>query len=119
MTAVDIRTWAIGPAHDPYGAEETTVTCGGENNHRMACWYFDGLGRNRLELWEHDQEAGERVVRRKLEWNDVTYTKDSANKEALARILFRRWVGISCDEARTQYEHIYSHDPMGPLSRYV
>lgn len=110
---VDIHTGAIGPSHDPYGYERITV----KNDARTAVFYEDGLGRCKLELWE--TEDGAKVLRRKLEWHDVTYTKESTNKEALAKILFRRWVGLSIDGARQEYGESYEADPMGPLSRYI
>jgi len=108
---IDIKTGTIGPHHDPYGTELVVVRRG----TKEASWYSDGLGQERLWLVE-----GQEIVR-KLEWIDVTYSKDSANKEALAKILFRRWVGISCADAKEEYERQYNNyeDPMGRLSDYV
>lgn len=106
---VDVKDGTIGPAHDPYGTHCVTV----EVEDKKATWYYDGLGRNQVIL----SLRGE--IKRDLSWNDVTYSKDSANKEALAKILFRRHVGITATDAEGEYCHRYHSDPYGgPASYY-
>lgn len=106
---ISILRGTIGPRHDPYSSDLLTVRVGS----READWYQDGLGNNKVWLTD-----GPNLVR-EFEWIDDPDSKECRNKQALAKILFRRWVGITTWDAEDQYNRSYQSDPYGSPSDYT
>lgn len=94
MRKIIVKSWAIGPNHDPYGAEEVTVRDG----NKMAMFYQDGLGRLKLTLFTDD-----RIVR------TVEGFDGLRGLELKMVILFRRHVGLDVRSAIDEYDR--SYDP--------
>ena len=100
-----VREWSIGPAYDPYSATEITLT---KPNGDAACYYSDGLGRNRVHLASDHNE-------RSLEWFTGFSSDEGRNaraQELKAQLLARRLMGVTFDDA--YYEWVHSDpDPKG------
>lgn len=103
-----VKTGTIGPRHDPYGCETVTVVRG----TKEAEWYSDGLGTEWMRLFE----GGDCM--RDIKWAHWD-RKPEQNKMSLCKILFRRWVGISCEDAIVEHDRMHDRDPYGPPSKYI
>lgn len=111
---IDVRTGQIGPDHDPYGTEEIMVY--NRKTNQTATLYRNGLGTNELNLYDPYGN----VIRHE-KWIDGHWQSNPKRDKALelkSQILFRRHVGLTPDEAMSEF-HGYPEDPMGPLSRYI
>ncbi len=94
---IQVKDGSIGPKHDPYSTSTLIV----DHETRRSEFYSDGLGSNKLTLYEDGK------VVRELSWDD--YSRSSrrsrwARIQALkSSLLFKRHVGISMDDAFNQY----------------
>lgn len=105
---ITLTTGTIGPRHDPYATSLLTV----ENEGRVATYYRDGLGKNRMTLTSEGQT-------REIDWFDFdSPTLQLRTKRFKAKLLFKRLVGITLDEAHAlglqanyfgHEEKIYGH----------
>lgn len=116
---IDVRQSTTGPIHDPYGVTVIHVA----NGEHAADFTSDGLRGESLNLYTvkdldgKDEEVSlVRHVEVPFDFGDGT----RARRQGLlkAELLFKRWVGITPDDAEEQYYADYEPDPMGPLSRY-
>ncbi|BCG50020.1 hypothetical protein [Ralstonia phage RP13] len=105
---VIVKQNTIGPRHDPYSATTIMVTKG----NVCATRYTDGLG---TELFCISVD-GKDVKSRK--WNFFDKDKGKYN-ELFARLIFKKWVGITPEEAMEEYDRDYEPDPMGHPSMYI
>lgn len=83
-----LKHGTIGPAHDPYGYEELAVS----NDGHVANYRMCGLRGDELFLYEGNELVRHFKVREKT----ADMTKLS--------LLFKRWVGITPEEAREREE---------------
>lgn len=107
LRTIQYREWNIGPAHDPYGASELTVTLG----DKTAVYYEDGLGRSKLKLFEGSQLVREDEHQDCFEHSDEGLRQ---NRQAFLKtdIMFRRHVGIDIMDAREEHDRNYVEDPI-------
>jgi hypothetical protein len=105
-------TGTIGPAHDPYSTETLEVVRG----DKTAEWYFNGLGMDRLRLY--DKQDGKDVLVREINWSSTSNDRASRLQTFKARLLFKQWVGVASDDAEELFYANYEPDPMGHPSRY-
>jgi hypothetical protein len=111
---ITVEEGSIGPRHDPYGQTIITVTMG----TRVAQHLSNGLGMNRLDLFENDKLVGQYAyIDGCGSCDPVQQLRDKQGRLKL-EIRFRMWVGISPDDAYAEFCH-YPADPMGPASRYI
>lgn len=103
---------SIGPAHDPYGTETIEVTRG----NKSAEWYSDGLGQDRVRLY--DKADGKDILVREINWSSTKDDRESRMTTFKCRLLFKQWVGIASDSAEELFNNSYEPDPMGHPSRY-
>lgn len=102
----------IGPKHDPYSTETIEVVRG----DRSAEWYFNGLGMDRLRLYE--KQDGKDVLVREINWSSTSDKRAERLTTFKARLLFKQWVGIASDDAEQRFHENYEEDPMGHPSMY-
>lgn len=109
---VSKRTGTIGPIHDPYGYEMTTLTL---PHNRIVEWYTNGLGQ---VSWYICDGAEYQMAGSAFEIEELKIKLGRLKVNLLAKRIF----GITLDaaeEAWREKSRAAEDDPMGPLSRYI
>lgn len=103
VTTVNRRDWSIGPAHDPYGAQQMTF----KHNGHETDLYCDGLGR----IWV------------KFDGVTVFESNDSMDKAVCrqAEETFELFSGLSIKQFDKAYNRLtnFDEDPMGCPSMHM
>lgn len=93
MAKIAVKSWSIGPRHDPYNAEVLTFI---KTNGDKVKYYRDGLGRVRIEF--NDQIVMEGFF-------------DSMAEEEPFYAKFEELAGLSFDRAHKIHSRNYTTSP--------
>ena len=115
---IEIRSWSIGPKHDPYQADQITISHDRGSNFVL---YQDALGQAKFEC-----EYSHGGTSNPWSWNCLPI--DDAGKNVhKARMAYindhaKATFGLTFDEAQTLAEEAQASaepDPMGSLADYI
>lgn len=101
MPQINVRSWSIGPKHDPYEAHLVQVI--GDNGEH-GTYYSDALGQHRVEFYS----KGNPVPTRRLEWHCADFVWGKQARRSLqmslkCNLLAKRSFGMRFDEAESAY----------------
>lgn len=100
---VTVKSWAIGPHHDPYQADMVTV----KHDTFEVTFYSDGLGTCIFKLYAEGTMVKER------RWcMSYPSTQQDKNNRLWASLMCKRYTGVTIDDAVQQFEESYVEDPI-------
>lgn len=108
MRRISLTHKTVGPVYDPYGREILVVT----NDDHTAELVHCGLAGTTLRLIDQNGVI-EREFKVRNDW-EATQEQRRADRTKV-EILFRRWVGITPDDARAEFEGAYMHNELYDL----